>query len=330
MYPSTVHFFEKFTSLNDLAQVAAASVWTMRWQVKGFFAESGYYEDRSKRPSQADLRGRFLAGSGLTRTNFKSLVDGHSWSEQTRVLSEMTLLSIVSLFEGWVEAFGEEASLNKADRDRLQWPSHQQWPRVDTRGRAKGGVDVVIGASSQRISPLMQRNFYPTFMANRDVRPAELDALMVCYRYWKEIRNTLVHAGGVVGNRQVEAQERLAALSVSDVGMSRIPQIAAFSAGDRIDIDLSVVLNAAEILHKVVATLDAELSATDAAEEVMLRRWCDARRAYRRDPPFSGKRRHDHIKDRLKSVNFPAPVDITEVDHFLTERFGKMFRVPNS
>jgi hypothetical protein len=75
MFDATANFFEEFTRVNDFAQVSAASVWTMRWQVKGFFAEAGFYGEAKSRPKQADLKSRFLAGSGLHRANFRSLVD---------------------------------------------------------------------------------------------------------------------------------------------------------------------------------------------------------------------------------------------------------------
>jgi hypothetical protein len=79
MYDATRDFFREFTQTNDFGQVCAASVWTMRWQVKGFFAEAGFYQEPRTRPNQADLKARFLAGSGLQRANFRSLVDGQTW-----------------------------------------------------------------------------------------------------------------------------------------------------------------------------------------------------------------------------------------------------------
>src|ERR1700722_14753077 len=115
MFDSTSNFFTTFTQVNDFTQVSAASVWTMRWQVKGFFAESGFYSEAQTRPKQADLNSRFLAGSGLRRANFRSLVDGQTWPEQEVILAEMTLLTITSLFEGWTDAISDESGLSRAN-----------------------------------------------------------------------------------------------------------------------------------------------------------------------------------------------------------------------
>jgi hypothetical protein len=42
MFDSTANFFEEFTRVNDFTQVSAASVWTMRWQVKGFLLKLAF------------------------------------------------------------------------------------------------------------------------------------------------------------------------------------------------------------------------------------------------------------------------------------------------
>src|SRR5208283_2486912 len=112
----------------------------------GFFAEAGYYDTPSVRPKEVDLDARFLAGSGLNSANFRSLVDGQTWPEQSSILTEMLLLTIVSLFEGWTEAIGTEIGLSKQNQEALQWPSQVRYPRYNRAGSPMRGIGEVLHA----------------------------------------------------------------------------------------------------------------------------------------------------------------------------------------
>jgi hypothetical protein len=272
MFDATSNFFTTFTQVNDFTQVSAASVWTMRWQVKGFFAESGFYTEAQTRPKQADLKSRFLAGCGLRRANFRSLVDGQTWPEQEAILAEMTLLAIASLFKGWTDAVSDESRLSRANRDALQWPSHAVYPRFNNAGAALPGIDQALRAGQSTISNVMKQCFHPSYKADRQYSLNQIDQLLVCYRYWKEVRNAIAHAGGRATNRCLVEENGLMVLTPQALGMSRVPRLAPFTLNERIPIVLESVLGFGEVLHRIVTTVDAELSVTQKAEAIMVRR----------------------------------------------------------
>jgi hypothetical protein len=183
MFQASKDFFAEFTKANDFAQVCAASVWTMRWQVKGFYAEAGYYEDHQRKPTQNDLKSRFLAGSGLNRANFRSLVDTQSWPGQRKILAEMALLTITALFEGWCDAIRDEARLTRAASDAIQWPSHSIYPRFNSRGRPMPTVADALAQGQARLSTVMQGSFYPVYAGAEQYSLPHIDNLLICYRY---------------------------------------------------------------------------------------------------------------------------------------------------
>ena len=250
MFQASTDFFEKFTRANDFAQVCAASVWTMRWQVKGFFAEAGYYESPQMKPSHSDLKARFLAGSGLTRANFRSLVDTQSWARQRRILAEMTLLTVTSLFEGWCDAIRDEARLTRAGGDAIQWPSHSSYPRFNSRGRPMLGIGDTLTQARAKISPVMTDCFYPTYATGRQYSLTHIDNLLICYRYWKEARNSVAHAGGRATAKLIAEDSRLTALTPASLGVSRVPRLGPVTIGDQIELELESVLGFGEILHR--------------------------------------------------------------------------------
>ena len=66
--------------------------------------------------------------------------------------------------------------------------------------------------------------------------------------------------------------------------MVGIPRMTRAVLGEEIELELESVLGFGEVLHRIVVTIDAELSVTQAAEGIMLNRWQDVRRHRYSDP----------------------------------------------
>jgi hypothetical protein len=329
MFSATINFFDEYSRVNDFAQICAASVWTMRWQVKGFFAEAGFYDTPSIRPKESELRSRFLAGSGLNGANFRTLVDGQTWADQSSILAEMVLLAFISIFEGWSDALGDEVGITREQREALQWPSYSVYPRRNNFGAPRPGIDAAISAGRLNISAIMSTCFYPVYKNDRKYSLGQLDELMICYRYWKEVRNALAHSGGRATSRLMSEDGRLTPLSPSSMGVNRIPRINGLVLDEQVSVELYDVLGLGDVLHRIAVTVDAELSETDKAELIMLARLAFLRRgANYRDPPLSPVRRQLRIRDWMIRAGMASPNDLPALDAFLTDRYGVLLRTP--
>jgi len=295
---------------------------------RAFFAEAGFYSEAQTRPNQTDLKSRFLAGSGLRRANFRSLVDGQTWLDQVSILTEMTLLTVTSLFEGWADAIGDEEGLSRPNRDALQWPSHALYPRFNNVGAPLPGIREALQAGQSRVSNVMKECFYPAYKNNRQYSFSHIDQLLTCYRYWKEIRNAIAHAGGRATDRCIAEESRLSALTPASLGMSRVPRLAALTLDAPIPIELESVLGFGEVLQRIAVTVDAELSINERAETIMVRRWESMRRIYYDDPPITNAaRREGRIRHWILRAGMPEPHQRATLDAFLTERYGSHLQV---
>jgi hypothetical protein len=292
------------------------------------FAEAGFYSEAQTKPKQADLKSRFLAGSGLHRANFRSLVDRQTWPDQVAILAEMTLLTITSLFEGWVDAIGNEAGLSRPNRDALQWPSHAVYPRFTNAGAALPGIGEALQAGQSGVSDVMKACFYPEYKNNRQYSLSHIDQLLACYRYWKEIRNAIAHAGGRATDRCIAEESRLSMLTPASLGMTRVPRLTALTLNAPIPIVLESVLGFGEVLQRIAVTVDAELSINESAEMIMIRRWESMRRIYYDDPPITNAaRREARIRHWIRRAGMPEPQQRATLDTFLTERYGSHLQV---
>ncbi len=278
-------FFSEHTQICDLAHASAAALWNMRFHVKGYYAEHGYYANGTK-PAQTDLVSRFLAGSGLRKANFLGLVAGPTWNDLLDLQARANLLSTISLFEGWSEALRAEIGSSKNDADCLQWPSSAVHPRQQRDGSLKPGIGELISKAKQPGQPdVMMRCVFPTLAASRNYRTPQLDSLYVCYRAWKEVRNCVVHSGGRATPRMIDDVAKLSTLTPADLGMSWVPTPSISSAGEQISLAFTDVMSFGEVLQKIVTTVDAELATTQGAEHLLWARWEQYRREHYGTPP---------------------------------------------
>lgn len=319
-------FFDEHTQICDLAHASAAALWNMRFHVKGYFAEHGYYANGAK-PAQADLVARFLAGSGLRKANFLGLVEGPSWNDLLDLQARANLLSTISLFEGWSESLKEELGLSNDDADALQWPSAAKYQRRTASGTLKPGIGELVQKLNQQGQPdVMVRCIFPTLQASRNCRAAELDALYVCYRAWKEIRNCLVHSGGRATSRAIQDVDRLSGLTALDVGMSWVPRPSISNEGERIYLAFRDVMSFGEVLQKIVTTVDALFASTKRAEPLLWARWEQYRREHYGDASANKSKRWGRIRLDFKGARLPRPANLEYLDEVMLDRYGPFLR----
>jgi hypothetical protein len=174
----------------------------------------------------------------------------------------------------------------------------------------------------------MEQCFSPTYKSDPQYSLAHIDELMICYRYWKEIRNAVAHAGGRATDKCLAEEIRLSSLTHASLGMSRVPRLAPLVVNSPIPVDLESVLGFGEVLHRIAVTVDAEFSISEEAEAIMLRRWEAVRRAYYSDPPIvDAARRMGRIKHWLLRAGMPKPYEPETLDAFLTSRYGSHLQV---
>ena len=123
-FPSARSFMNELTALYDFVNPTAASMWNLRWQVRG-------YVDVAPDATTVELHDRFVRGSGIRSANVRRHCIEQTWDEQMNQLSLFCLIGAIGTYESWL------ASLEigtQEDRKRLQFPA---------TSRRKGATDIV-------------------------------------------------------------------------------------------------------------------------------------------------------------------------------------------
>jgi hypothetical protein len=139
---------------------------------------------------------------------------------------------------------------------------------------------------------------------------------MLCYRYFKEARNSLMHGGGLASDRAATAY--LAFAPVSDrhsLGMKGNLLHEPLVEGYPVKLHLRGVVGFCDILNRLMITIDAELCRSAAAEAIavqMIRRRWPNRKMLRADVA----QRNAQVIHICNRAGLPRPANVDVVYDF--------------
>ncbi len=145
--------------------------------------------------------------------------------------------------------------------------------------------------------------------------------MLKCYRFFKQVRNCLMHAGGLADQKCVDDYTVFAAVATcTALGVKEVPAHSPPAVGQPVPLVLRGVVGMTAVVRHLVVTLDAELARHKVAEEVFVRRW----RGFYPGPvtlPYNPIRRTARVARLTKKVmGFPATGTAAELETFLKQR----------
>jgi len=250
---------KSLSKIFDFVWPTLAAMWNLRWQVSGFLANH-------TNASEADLEARFIRGSHIHGANLRRTCQEVSWKEHELFLGRLLLIDVFALYEGWaISVLGALHSNTKAHLTGLQYPASSA---------ARTNVATVLAALTSTESRVLRDSFYPVLIKSRFVSGAHLDAMLSCYRFFKEIRNCLVHSDGIADQRLLDAYNLFARVATPEgLGVKMVPQHDVPILGMRHTVHLRGIVGFTQVVLRLIATIDAELSRSIRAESYLRHEW---------------------------------------------------------
>lgn len=298
---TTANFRDQHVALYDFVHGTTAAIWNTRWQVHG-------YLDAVPDATADDLEARFARGSGISRVNVRRTFAEQSYDEQREELARITLVNTIALYEGWLAALTSAFPGTKSAIE-LQFPSK------GFKGRTTRGVRDALADMTKTTSPAMASAITPGLRARTEYRGTELDDLLLIYRYFKEVRNALVHAGGYADQKLVDAHTQMVTVTKSSAGLNDIPEHYVPVLGQRTALSLYGVIGFGAVVFHMVATIDAELSQTKVAEREFVQRFRE--RYGLKDLTKAQPKRAKRLSSLTKNLGFPEPRSVQGLDDLL-------------
>lgn len=297
----------RLTEVFDFVWPTATAIWNLRWQVAGFVTACPAATD-------GDLDGRFNVGSGIHGANLRRACIASSWEDQQQEFARFLLFEFCALYESWCEGALHELTCPS----RLS--KHLQFPTTIKTGMASEGLQYAINTIAATNSPAMIGSIYPSIAQNKKNSLQHIEQLLTCYRYFKEVRNSLIHAGNGSSTKLVSAESAYHQLTSTQLGVKEKPAFNGHVAGNRVTLSLRGVVGFGEVVLRLVATVDAEITKTEKAEQVFLKRW----KEFHGDSPIQVSRNTDLCKERIKKLvrklGLPTPTNTPEFENLLRQK----------
>lgn len=258
VFRATINAHEQLTRLFDFAHPTAIAMWNLRWQVQGFLASV-------PNATTEDLNGRFAMGANLRSGALKRAAVETSWDHQLKQFASIILINTIAAFEDFTANVGalrftEEKKARELS-EALQFPStHQKGSKVSS----------LLAPPSTVLSDAVTW----TPAVARRYTPGTQDALLLCYRYFKEIRNAIAHNGGRANERTVDAYgDFVAAIRNNLIGGAPVPQhLPVTTIGDLVEITHYGVVGFSEIVLRILTGYEIMLTGHKIAEEELRQR----------------------------------------------------------
>ena len=257
-FQATVNAMNSITTLCDIIHPITVAMWNTRSQVLG-----AYNVTPNATPYQ--MATKFGLGSGIHGVNYKRAFIDTPWEAQQESIAWLFLNGVFPIYEGWLESLSDQtfpSSNGKLSKKLMQYPS----------SNPEGSVLSEINRLTASESTIIKDAFYTKYSAKRHRCYSNLDNLLVCYRYFKEMRNCYMHNASIADTRLITAYHNFSHLTASDLNMSEIPMHYAPTLGARIKLSLRGVIGFSQVVLQIILTADTELLRSSYAEKELIER----------------------------------------------------------
>src|SRR5208282_708264 len=200
---------EQITRLSDFISPTIVAMWNLRWQVQGFL---------KVRPgtTQDELVQRFASGSTMKGYEIKRACVDNTWEEQQERFSVILLTNTIAIFEEFLDGL---VGLTLSGDAKLRAIKALQFPVASSGRNYLGGYNA-LGSSV----PELVDAFKSGTSLGRWYSGAKIQNLLLCYRFFKVIRNSWIHNGGRATTELMAAYTAfLPVATTAHLGVKEVP-----------------------------------------------------------------------------------------------------------
>lgn len=280
----------QITDLFDFVHPTAIAMWNLRWQVQGYLTSV-------PTATAADLDGRFARGSNLGSGSLRRATVETSWDTQLEKFATVILINAIAAFEDFTANISSlihgGSSSQRVLADSLQFPASQAKPQ-------RPHWKTLVGPQSQVLSGAV---VWDKSVANR-YHIGALDDLLLCYRFFKELRNAISHNGKRANDRTLASYLEFSSAVISGkIGLAPVPDHFPITAvGDTIRLSYRGVVGFSDIILRLIASYDNELSSFEIVERELLMRIKPDLMTWSTDP----KKITQRMRKLVQSDDFPV------------------------
>lgn len=256
-YISSKIAIAQITDLYDFVYPSVTALWNLRYEV------TGYLHVRGEAVTKEELNTKFSNHEKFNNPNlYRSCIE-FSWEKQKEDFAKIILINLFAYHEAWIENILTEIGANsRTNVKALQFPSYPTKP----------GAIESLATLTTHLSGATTNAFYPVYSRNKKYNFSQLNNLLICYRYFKEVRNAIIHSGGLVDQKLLDIEAEYNSLNATDIGLKVKPIFEPMVMDEKIKLSIEDVCSFTDIILQIITTMDAELIKNVQAEAIFMSR----------------------------------------------------------
>lgn len=256
LFNETNDAFNHLTELYDVIWPLSVSVWVTRCQINGMIMENSGLKN-------SDFAKLFSVGSKLHGVNYTKNFVSKSWEQQKNELSMILLNHTIAIYEGWLDSivYNYYPIINGRSGRTKAKETNDRILRLQLTETFNSEIAMLLADQSV----FLLTNIYPKYRTMKKRDYSKIINFMSCFRVYKEIRNSFMHSNYKVTKRIIDKKTDFESLvhSPGDLNVEELPDFSFIGAeGDKINMPLDSAVYATDIIMKMIASIDSELSKT--------------------------------------------------------------------
>lgn len=285
-------FVAQITELYDDVWPTVTAIKNLRWQVVGYYTNNGIKDNPS-------LVRKFVEPSDKTvRPNLARFCLQNDWDDIERNIAKNLLINLFAYYESWIEEMLILLNCdNKKNEKALQFPSEPN--KYDY-------IAFFSSISNNGCQELIDSYYDQYKNSNKNYDYTSVDNWLHYYRYFKEIRNCIVHSGGIAGTKLISEYNIVQGITEQDLNVNELPSLGAVSINNQVNFTLRDSVWFSQILIKLVVTFDTEFIKSNHAEKYFCK---EIKRVYKKRKlnPYDTSAIHEMVRSLAGKDFFKRP-----------------------
>lgn len=304
MFDATRNLAESNQNLYEFIWPTSVALWHFRAIINGYnIATSGDLEIFNNFKTPESIINRAALKSAFIDRDFNYLLNN---------FAQILLEKICSIYDGWC----------KGVLDVINSSSEFEKNRIIKKMYSPDDYHLLIPNGTER-SDFIYSYIYKYIKSDKRNSLSTIKDLLVCFKYFKECRNSITHNNGIAHNRLIFWQSRYS--NIAWTATKEKPEFCVCGLGDKIELSLRGIVGFSDVVLKIAATLDAEYSCNKNCERLVSEQLKKQILLYKENGkviPSTHSRRNELIHRLLKKCDFATikePILNTDLNKFFVD-----------
>ncbi|OOP73187.1 hypothetical protein [Clostridium beijerinckii] len=243
--------------------------------------------------------------------DFHKAIINKTWEEHLEDFAIVLLTNAFAIYEGWLSEICEVTEFNGYTNSYGKFIKYEKVFQFPSNGN--NGIGRALNELNNTRCDAMIDSFYANTVNNKKYSLNKIENLLICYRFFKELRNSFIHNGGICDKKLFDSYnfyQRIANISL--LGVKEVPNVNPVILNEPITLDIRGVVGLTDVIIRMIITIDAEISKSEFGLRYFMKKWidgCEIGRTMKKDK----EKRKIQFHRYIQRLGFPVTHDIDKL-----------------